>query len=199
MTITLKEAAGLVKKSPRHLRKLLETGKLQGSKHNGIWRVRREDLAEAFPDYQAELKAKLDEVRGQVDATLDKIGHSNKVYPNQSLGNLKVWQRLRPVFKLLREVESQAGEERPQLNQAIQWIHQAALSLATGYHEYHDVAKASAYRESRNWLSLAVGQLLLQQDDPRQANSDIGVVIELLEQDVLSALGGLIKRMEKKR
>jgi excisionase family DNA binding protein len=186
MQLTLEQAAAALGKSPRQVRYMIEQGKLPAEKVEGRWRIDSEALPQAPARENARQtagKRRKERLREVVDEALDLEGGPERRY---SVLDLKAFQVALPLYR--RSLEA-LGEEHPASGR----LRTVLERLALGCHRFEPKDKTSAYREAWDAASLAVCELVLaggeQADTLRQA----------LEQDLMAALAGLLRRMDRQR
>ncbi len=179
MKLSIKEAATALGKTRRQLVYLIEQGRLPAEKVGARWYVESSAL-EQDPATQQRLQAKQAHLREAVeDALLPAKG--KKRY---SLQDLKAFQIAHRIFQGLR---SHPGEDHV----ATRHLRECLAHLAQGCHRYGRGEKANSYRAARDAASLAVLELILCQD-PASTGT-----ISALEQDLMSALAGLLRRVDR--
>lgn len=183
MDLSIPEAATLLGKSERQIRYMIKQETLKAKKVGGRWMIESEDLPINEGQRRA-AESKLHRVREAVDQVLEPVAAAERATgPRRfSVRDLRAFKEGEAV---LRQVVDKLGWE----NEAAQKLRLALRSLAQGCHAYHPPEKLARYTNAREQAASAVVDLLLGEDG--EALSD------RLEQDFLSALGGLIRSTER--
>lgn len=182
MQLTLKQAADRLGKSLRQVRYMVQQGKLAAVKVEGRWLI----PADALP-----LSDGREAARARATATLDaQVEKAVEAHPEAapqrrfSVRDLKAFQLAQPLYARTREA---LGPE-----------HAATLALldtlehlTRGCHRYAWPEKGSAYGAARDTASRAVCLLLLEDEAAAAIATEA-------EQELMPALGGLIRRVERK-
>jgi excisionase family DNA binding protein len=180
MQLTLQQAAAALGKTRRQVQYLILQGRLPATKVGGRWYVESTDL-EADPAAGQRAQQR----QGQLQAAVEDALQPGRKARRYSLRDLKAFQIMLPLYARLR----QTGAAAP----AIQYLKTALEQLAQGCHRFGRSEKTSAYRAARDAASLAVLELLL--DDDRTHEE----VITALEDDFMAALAGLLRRVDRSR
>ncbi len=180
MQLTLQQAATALGKTRRQVQYLIQQGRLPAKKVGGRWYVESADL-EADPAAGQRAQQR----HGQMQAAIEDALQPGRRAHRYSLRDLKAFQIVLPLYRLLR----QSGAAEP----ATQHLKTVLEQLAQGYHRFGRGEKTSAYRAARDAASLAVLELLL--DDDRTHEE----VITALEDDFMAAVAGLLRRVDRSR
>lgn len=184
MDLSLAEAARLLGKSERQLRYLVKTGKVPAQKVAGRWRLVREELPLSEGQERAE-RIKSQRAARIAQEVLQPDAHGPAVQRRFSVRELAAYREGAPLY---RSLAAELGAEHP----AAVCLREALMLLACGCHEFHARGKAAYYGRAREQVSRAVMGLLLEDEEAR------GGLAEHIEQSVLPALGGLIRRAERR-
>jgi excisionase family DNA binding protein len=181
MLLSLTQAAQLLGKSRRQIEYLIKQGRLRATKNGGRWQVDEADLP-LSPGQRQAIGRRAAGLRQAAAEVLDGTAPR----PRYSMADLHVFASLKTVW--------QNAEERLATDHPARGHLRAALDqIAIGCHRYLRRDKALAYHAARDALSLAACALLLD-DDPERVGMAAGI-----EQEVIPALAGLLRRAEGKR
>jgi len=182
MQLTLEQAATRLGKTVRQVRYMVEQGRLLAKKVGGRWLIDAQDLPRSEAG-RASDKRRDRAVKAAVERALGVEDVPAKRY---SLGDLKAF---RIAMGLQREVASLLGAD-----------HRASVSLtrtleclALGCHRFEHEDKVRAYKEARDQASLALCALFMADRE------DIVGVVAGIEQDLMAAFSGLLRRYDRKR
>jgi len=198
MDLSVIEAAGLARVSPRYMRNLIRDEKLPAKKVNGQWKIKKEDLTVLFPELQAEFNAKLSEVRASVDQTLDKVAQKHGVRGYGSVQDLRTWRQFEPVWQEIQKL-SGAGADEERLIRAKRSLAAFAGMVVQGYHEWNRKVKRASYETARRRLAAGITHLLLYNAAVPERVVAVTEAVQTLERDVMVSLSGLIRTMERRR
>ncbi|MFO1432958.1 MAG: helix-turn-helix domain-containing protein [Candidatus Competibacteraceae bacterium] len=179
MQLSLQQAADLLGKTRRQVVYMIEQGRLPAQKVGGRWVVERTGLLadatvqQRASQREAHLKAAVEEA----------LTPANKTH-RYTLRDLKAVQLATPIYQQL--VERGAGWE-----QATAQMRLCLDQLAVGCHRYDRREKTTAYRAARDAASLAAMDLWL------RATTAGEPLLEAIEQDLMAALAGLLRRSER--
>jgi hypothetical protein len=160
---------------------LIEQERIPATKVGGRWYVDSEAL-DQDPATAQRLQAHQGRLREAIEEALTPT-EGRKRY---SVRDLKAWQISEPLY---RQLCASPGSDHP----ATRHLHSFLAALTRGCHRFSGADKAAAYREARDAASLAVLDLWLA-DDPTLA-----AVATSLEQELMPALAGLLRRCERLR
>lgn len=177
MDHTLKEAATLTGKSVRQLRYLLKQGHLKARKVGGQWVISDADL----PRSEAQEYARRRRQERAMQIAEEVLQPPQKTY---SVTDLRAFETARSLFGETTALFSES-------HQVPTLLRDAMLELCCGCHAYHHRQKASHFKQAREHLCHATVYLFLD-----AKGESLG---HRLEQDLLSAVAGLIRRVEGKR
>jgi excisionase family DNA binding protein len=180
MRLTLDQAATTLGKSVRQVRYLIEQGRLRATKVAGRWFVDSEDLP-ADPDARQRSARREGRLREAVEEVLSPDGRRARY----SMRDLKAMQIALPAYRALCAA---TGEDHP----AARELAEALRHLAEGCHRFARHEKGEAYRAARDAVSRCALALLVD-DEARH-----GALVDTLEQDLLAALAGLLRRAERR-
>ncbi len=182
MDLTLSQAAQLLGKSVRQVRYLIRTDRLPAHKDGGRWRVKSADLP-LSPGRQRAGNARADDFRAVVDSAL-------AVTPAQQRRRYSVADL--PAFKLGRALHRAATGALGEEHASSVALRRALEELALGCHRYHRRDKGDCYHAARDHAAVAAMELAM--SDHEAAPS----LLERVEQDLLQAIAGLVRRMERR-
>ncbi len=183
MELTLTDAASLLGKTPRQVRYLLKQGGLKARKVGGRWMIDSDSLPLSPQQLQRRLDkaAQLDQVVR--DALGPLVGRRGRAY---SVTDMVAWQRGEPLY---RAVAAEVGiDASPTVD-----LREALTLLLQGCHRFHTADKVDAYRAARDRVAVAVGALLLSDDEGHRT---LGLRVE---SEWLPVLAGLLRRTESRR
>ena len=181
MKLSLTEAATALGKTRRQLIYLIEQGRIPATKVGGRWYLDTEAL-DQDPATAQRLQLRQGHLREAIEEALVPAA-GRKRY---SVRDLKAYQITEPLY---RQLCLDPGREHP----ATGHLHACLAALTRGCHRFGGSDKAAAYREARDAASLAVLDLLLA-DAPA-----LSAVATTLEQELMPALAGLLRRCERPR
>ncbi len=101
-----------------------------------------------------------------------------------SVRDLKAFQITLPLY---RQARQELGEE----HSATQALRRVLEHLSCGCHRFEYKEKAEAYRIARDQASLAVCELAINETKAAEQ------LLQALEQDLMAALAGLLRRLDK--
>ena len=170
----------LLGKTARQVRYLLAHKQLQARKVDGRWVIDRASLplSEAQVEARARRTAAL---RHTVEETLG-AGVKEERKERYSVRDVKAFQLARPVHAALRAMTPPPT--------GLSHIHRALVLLAQGCHRFGRDEKALSYRAARDAVAEGLCELLL------DGGEGLGAQATVLEQEVLPAIAGLIRRVE---
>ena len=184
MELTLHEAAAKLGKSERQIRYMIQTGRISARKVKGKWLIETDSADAASPQKQAIQTRRLEGVRQTVEETL---GLPEKpARPGYSVRDLKAFQTARSIHA---DIQAELGADHA----ASLELRRALYALTRGCHQFRREAKHSEYSEARRAACDAVTTLLL----VGQPQTD--ALGQRIETELLRAIGGLLRRYEKRR
>ncbi len=184
MQLTLDQTATRLGKTARQIRYLIQSERLAAKKVGGRWVIESKDLP--LSDGQRKtLDRKERQLRHAVEEGLG-LAESEQRPPRFSVCDLKAFQIALPLY---REILASLGAEHA----AGVALRETLDCLSRGCHRYELRDKAEAYRSARDAASLAACELVLSDNEASEA------MLQTLEQDLMAALAGLIRRTERKR
>lgn len=169
---SIEEVAGLLGRSVRQVRYMLQTGQLKGQKSGRRWLVRKEDLPNELPQEKAD----------QLAAVETSATRADQKYHRYSVRDLKAFEAGLPLYQIAADA---FGTEHP----ITQRIHEALQQLSLGCHVFHPEEKATHYTKARAQIALTVADLLVFNKEDKLA--------ERLEDELLPKIGGLIRVAEQ--
>ncbi len=184
MLLTIEQAATRLGKSARQIRYLIQSERLPAKKMAGRWVIEATDLPLSVDQHKA-LERKERQLRAAVEQGLG-LPEERKRAPRYSVRDLKAFQIALPLQQ--RAVELLGADHA-----ASQALRAVLENLSRGCHRFARQDKAQAYREAREAASLAVCELVLCSSEEADA------LVTAIEQDLMAALGGLIRRLERKQ
>ncbi len=182
MRLSLQETAERLGKTTRQVRYLIQTGRLQAEKIGGRWTLDSASL-ELSPGQQQAVERQERQLRSAVEQGLGLDGERPRRW---SVRDIKAFQVALPLY---RHCEQTHGAEHP----ATRALAEVMQELARGCHRFERSDKAAAYRAARDAASLALFHLLLLPGDAAAPQ------IDAIEQDLMAALAGLLRRLERRR
>jgi len=179
MQLTIEQAATKLGKSARQIRYMISQGQLAASKQGNMWFI---DDASAPREEarQAVESRRVEQLRGAVEDALALDRSPRRRY---SLCDLKAFQLALPIY---RGAVAALGAE----HLACLALRRGFEHLARGCHRYQHADKAAAYREARDAFSEAACELALAE------HAAAAALLEQLEQELLAAVVGLLRRTE---
>jgi len=184
MLLTIEEAAARLGKSVRQVRYLIETNSLPAEKSGKRWVIDSENLPLSEGQQRA-VDRKERQLRAAVEEGLG-LSDSEERKPRYSVRDLKAFQIALPIQR--RAVEHLGGDHPATLA-----LHQVLEYLARGCHRFEHSDKAEAYRQARDAASFAVCELVL------CGSKEADELIVTIEQELMAALAGLLRRLERRR
>jgi excisionase family DNA binding protein len=183
MLLTLQEAAARLGKSVRQVRYMIKQGSLTAEKQGGRWVVDSSGL----PLSKGQQKAVARKER-QLHAAVEKgLGIDEEKRPTRySVLDLKAFQICRPLYSIT--VEKLGADHLASL--ALRLV---LTELCRGCHRFNREDKVAAYSLARDKASEAVCELILTGDP------EVEKLITAIEQDLMAALAGLLRRLSKRR
>lgn len=181
MDLTLQQTAALLGQSIHQVRYLIRTGRLPATKVGGTWRVRTADLPKDTPRAQA-AQQRVERLREVVEDTLG-------LPPRRARYSLRDMKAVQVGLPLLRAAAEALGPE----HRAASHLNAALEQVALGCHRFRRQEKWDAYTQARDHASRAAWHLALSPAPEAPA------LLDTLEQELLPALAGLLRRMERGR
>ncbi|MCI0666941.1 MAG: helix-turn-helix domain-containing protein [Methylococcaceae bacterium] len=181
MNLTLDEAAIRLGKSKRQVRYLIDTGKLPAKKSAGRWFIDSNDLP-LSEGQQSAAQRKQRQLQAAVEEALE-IDPKAKSERRYSVLDMKAFNI---ALENYRRLVDQLGEKHA----SCRALRASLEYLSQGCHRFEHSAKAEAYRLARDQASLAICELVI---DPSR---DAGPLIEQLEQNLMPAFAGLLRRVD---
>lgn len=183
MDLSLPEVAARLGKSARQIRYMIKNGELTARKLGNRWFI---DSA-TLPGSRGQDKAKQRQERQLRSAVEDGLGLTDdSARKRYSVHDLKAFQIALPVFDVVTE---RLGAEHP----ATAAMDAVLEHLTEGCHRYDYGDKAVSYRNARDAASRAVFRLIASKHECAAA------LVTEIEQNLMAALAGLIRRLETKR
>ncbi len=182
--LTLTEAAQLLGKTPRQVRYMIKTGRLQASKDGERWRIRRDDLPLSERQTLAR-QAQAEDLRVSVEAALGPHLEPKGAKRGYSVSSMSAFGKGQSLYGEAREA---LGSDHP----AVSALADSLVSISQGCHRYHDREKLEAYRAAREAAACATAFMLM------DGGEAIGGFARRLEEGVLPAICGLIRRSERR-
>ena len=161
---------------------MIQSRLLPARKVAGRWLIDAKDLPlsvgqrEAVARKERQLRAAVEEGLGLADDGPHRY----------SIRDLKAFQIALDIY---RQARTAFEPEHP----ATVTLRRLLDHLSVGCHRFERQDKAAAYREARDCASLAVCELVL------CASPEADAMIVTLEQDLMAALAGLLRRIERGR
>lgn len=184
MQLTLEQAASSLGKSKRQVLYLIQTKRLLAEKVAGRWSIESGQL----PLDEAQQKAadrKQRHLRAAVEEALEVAPETTRPH-RYSVRDLKAFQIALPVHQ---KALAGLGTDHP----ATHCLKRVLEQLTQGCHRFERSDKAEAYGAARDQASLAVCELVL------SASETADQLIHVIEQDLMAALAGLLRRVDRRR
>ncbi|WP_428262357.1 helix-turn-helix domain-containing protein [Haliangium sp.] len=178
--LTLDEAASHLGISVRQVRYRIDKGRLKATKQDNRYYIAEADL----PMSEARVHDQARRERQMQAAVRDGLAAPEPA-GRFSARTLKAIQIAQPLRRRLGEL---VGPE----HEATRAIRRAITHLGRGGHRYRYDLKAACYRDARDEASLAVTELLMSDRD------DVDALVDTIEQELMPALAGLLRRLDKK-
>ncbi len=178
MELTLKEAAARLGKTERQIRYMIQLGNLTAHKKNGRWMIALK--AGSSPAQNTAEARKTERLREAVDDALS-LPPPRRRY---SITDLKAFQLARPLYQ---QTCQKLSAEHP----AARHLREVIDQLAIGCHRFHGADKAHSYQQARDAACRAAAELAL--------TPGAEALMEPIEQELLAAIVGLLRRAERRR
>ncbi len=183
MRLTLEQAAEQLGKSRRQIRYLINSGKLLASKDGHRWYVDSENLSRSPGQRQAD-RRKREQLAEVVDESLALPTERSR--QRYSVRDLRAFQVCLSIYNDTGAAFGAEHEARHALRRVLE-------HLARGCHRYGNHNKAAEYSKARDVASDAACALAI--EDTQAA----GGLLDRVEQDLMAALAGLLRRMEGRK
>ena len=185
MDLTIEDVATRLGKTARQVRYMIKMNRLRARKIGGAYFVADADLPLSDGQVAAQSR-KAERLLEVADAALAPATAAAGTARRYSVRDLKAWQIAQPLHT---SAAAGLGADHP----ATKRLYAALRCLARGCHRFDRDEKAAAYREARDHASDATTDLLL----AKHAEAD--AVAHTLEQELMPAMAGLIRRLERRR
>lgn len=182
MKLSLNEAAVRLGKTRRQIRYLIQKGELEAEKVGGHWFFDSKTLPLSEGQKQAS-ERKQRQLRAAVEEALD-IESQQGQKRRYSVKDMKAFQIALASY---REITQVLGAD----HSAVLALRQSLEYLSLGCHRFERSSKVDAYRVARDKASLAICELVL------QSGKETDTMIDALEQDLMPAFAGLLRRIDK--
>jgi excisionase family DNA binding protein len=182
MLLTLAQAAELLGQSRRQIRYLIKTGRLPAVKVGGHWRIDSERLPRS-PGQRAAAERKQQHLVEVVEEALALPSASDR--KRYSVRDLRAFQIGAAIY---RDATARLAPDHP----AAGFLRQVLEHVALGCHRFRQEDKVSEYQAARDHASRAACTLAIDATAPAQE------LLDRVEQDLMAALGGLVRRMERR-
>lgn len=180
MDLSLTDASHLLGKTPRQVRYMIKNGHLQARKIGRRWVI--DDAALPLTEGQRRAhQRKATELREAVDHALGP--HTKAADRKYSVRQITAFSVGAP---LLHSAKALLDDAHP----AVDALAEALVAITQGCHRYHDQDKLAAYQAAREHTCRAVALVLI--------GGQLPEVAEGIEQQLIPALNGLIRRCERK-
>ncbi len=180
MQLSLEQATALLGKTRRQVLYMIEHKRLPAQKVGGRWVIERDDL-----HIDADIQQRASQQQARFKAVIEEALLPGKER-RYTLRDLKAVQLAMSIYQQLA-----AGGGA--LDKATAHMRQCLDHLAVGCYRYDRQEKTVSYRAARDAASLAAMELLLcataEQATP---------LLAALEQDVMPAFAGLLRRSERR-
>lgn len=182
MKLSLEQAATRLGKSRRQVLYMIQKGSLPAEKLAGSWFIDADHLP-----LDAAQQRRADDKQRQLKAAVEEALaiEPESEHRRYSVRDLKAFQIALPLY---RQTCQALTADHP----ASRALKQVLEALSQGCHRFDRQEKAAAYRAARDQASLAVCELVL-------AGSEAADRLRhALEQDLMAALAGLMRRMDSR-
>ena len=177
MELDVHDAAALLGKSPRAVRRQLASGVSKGRKRGNRWFVLREALP-LDPEARRALRARTRKMRAAVEAALPDA-------KGPSVEALAPFEPVRGVLHALADIDvPHVAAARARMTSGVECI-------AAGHYQFLPSDKRAAFIEARTHLAAAVARLYLAE------GAEVAAAAATLESEVLPPLAGLIAWVER--
>jgi hypothetical protein len=183
MQLSLEQVATRLGKSQRQVLYMIRQNRLVATKIAGRWFIDTDDLP-LSENQRRSSERKQRQFRAAVEEALDITDEDMK--PRYSVRDLKAFQIALPLY---RKTCAELTASHP----AAQALRRVLEHLCRGCHRFERTEKAESYRAARDEASLVVCELVLA--DSQSADT----LIQALEQDLMAALAGLMRRVDGRR
>lgn len=184
MRLTLEQAATRLGKSTRQVLYMIRKGRLPAEKIGGRWWIESKSLPRSEAQQHSD-ERKQRQLRAAVEEALEIEPEAAR--PRRySVRDLKAFQIALPLHQ---QALAEFGADHP----ATQGLKRVLEQLTRGCHRFERSDKAEAYRAARDQASLAVCELVLAQSEVADQ------LIHALEQDLMAALAGLMRRVDTRK
>ena len=188
MELSARQAATLLNRNLRTVRGQLARGELPGTKKNGRWVIRREDLPLTEAQRRG-LQRKADRIRKTVEGVLPSRLARRPGDRSRSLVDLDVF---RLGAELLNEIRKSGDVlDRPLRERVEASLEEALLDSAEASFQYDRRLKLAALNQARGALARTSARLLLAAgftpEDP------VARWVQALEHDILPAVAGFAR------
>lgn len=183
MQFTLRQSADQLGKSIRQVRYMIQLGQLPATKVAGEWQVNSADLPSTPVQVEAALHRD-QKLRATVEDVLDLSERQGR--RRYSVRDLRAVQIGLPLFQAATR---DLGPEHP----STLALRAMLEHLACGCHRFRHAEKLTAYHEARDAASRATCELVI------AGGERATWLLDQVEQDLMAALAGLLRRCERKR
>jgi hypothetical protein len=180
MKVSLTEACRLLGQSARQVRYRIRSGELIATKEAGRWMLDDRDLRPS-PGQKAAAERKAEALRESVEAALGPRLRRGRPY---SVRDMRAFEQ---GVASCRAAVGLLGQ-----HPAATALSGSVILVSQGCHRFTGRDKASAFRDARERAAEAIALLHL---DGRDGSAQIADVVE---QDYLPVLGGLLRRYERR-
>jgi len=179
--LSIKEAAARLGQSERHVRYLVDKKRIPARKVGGQWRIDVAKLPRSAGQQRA-AEHKQKQLQAAVEDALDLPPAARRRYSFRDLRATRV------ALPILHECSAALGRDHP----ATLALHSALEHLARGCHRFRSSDKAESYSCARDEISRCACELVIAQTEAADR------LVELVEQELLSAVAGLLRRTERR-
>jgi len=190
MDLSIREAATLLGISPRAVRARITRGDLPGVKRGGRWTLPRESLPLTEPQ-RRDLQARADEMHAIVEQVAPSRRARTRDRRAWSLLDLKAFRVGAGVLAALQ------ASANPAHHRAAEMLEVGLLAMAEGCYRYQTARKVEAWGRARDAFSQTAARIALAADEPLDEPA-LGW-LQAIEGELLSALVGLVRRVERRR
>ena len=183
MEVSLAEAARLLGKTTRQVRYMIEQGRLNATKTDGVWHIH----SDALPRSPGQLQAQ--QVRlEQAQQTAEEVLRPHKTTSQRgfrSVRDLRAFEVGRDIHRALLPAVGPEHLASRQLREALE-------HLACACHEFQDVPRRTHFSAARALMARSVTALLLDSEA-------LVPLADRLEKELLPLLGGLLRGIERRK
>lgn len=186
MLLSVREAATLLRCSPRAVRARLVRNDLKGSKVDGRWLVARDALPLTAEEHHA-VQERAGAIRDLVENVLPpRLPPGPDGRPRRTLADLAAFRAGVDVHRRLRAAESGVASA------AAGHVEAALVALGRAWPLFHPDARVRLLDEARSHVGAAMATLLL------DGGPDAAALVVALESQMLPPLAGMCRAAERR-